>query len=125
MFLLRVCGPSGWALLAITLIAAGYIAAAVMRRVRHESTASIDHARHAVLFWGGMAAVLGFLSQCAAVFEAMTAIMSATAIDPNVVRQGFGQSFVPSFWGFGVLTACAMVWIILGVSGRRTERSMA
>ena len=123
LFLINVCGPSGWALLAISLISFIYIFIAITRAIRHPNKGTADYARHAVLFWGGMAAVLGFLSQCAAIFEAMSAIMVATALDPEIIREGFGQSFIPSFWGFSILMICAVVWMILGITGRTVKEN--
>lgn len=124
LFLIRVCGLSGWALLAISLIALVSVGTAIISAIRRLSSVRSEYARHGVLFWGGMAAVLGFLSQCAAVYEAMTTIMTATAISSQVIRQGFGESFVPSLWGFSVLTACAIVWAVLGLFGTHQERSL-
>jgi len=125
LFLINICGPSGWALLAVSIISLAYIILAITHAVRTPRKDFAGYTRHAVLFWGGIAAVLGFLSQCAAIFEAMTAIMAATALDPEIIREGFGQSFIPSFWGFSILLMCAVVWIILGIAERGGEESQA
>jgi hypothetical protein len=53
----------------------------------------------------------------------MTTIMTATALDPEIIREGFGQSFIPSFWGFGILLMCTVVWIVLGLAGHGGEES--
>jgi len=133
LYLIRVCGPSGWGLLIVTVLALVFIVRALSRRQPRDPEAAPGtdtghaYARHSILFWGAMAAVLGFLSQCAAVYTALTTILSAEALSQAAVQRGFAESFIPSFWGFGVLVVCALVWLGLALANRRprTHRRQA
>ncbi len=129
LYLIRVCGPSGWGLLIVTILAVLFIVRALLRRWNHGAGAAhgadngYEYARHAILFWGAMGAVLGFLSQCAAVYAALTRIMSAEALSPAAVQRGFAESFIPSFWGFGLLAVCLLFWFVLdSTRGRAPAR---
>ena len=47
---------------------------------------------NALLFWGVVAALLGFLGQCQGSFQALTEILRATEISPGVVAEGPGMA---------------------------------
>ena len=68
---------------------------------------------NAILFWGGMAAVMGFLGQCQGVFLALNNILAAPEISPQVVAEGFVISFVPTLFGFGILAFSGIAWLSL------------
>jgi biopolymer transport protein ExbB/TolQ len=68
---------------------------------------------HAILFWGAVSAVLGFLGQITGIYNALGAIMRATAISPSVIAQGFAESFTTTIFGIEILLVSAIVWFIL------------
>ncbi len=122
LYLIEVCGPSGWGLLLASAIVVGLVIRTVWQTSSGRGAPpppALVHARHAILFWGGMAAILGFLGQCAAIHAAMTAIIPAESISPDLIDQGFSESFIPSFWGFGILSFSALAWAGLGHWHRR------
>jgi len=70
-------------------------------------------ARSGILFWGFVSAVLGFLGQCAGLYQAITTVVTAPALSPEVVAEGFAASFVPTLWGGGLLLLSGLAWLAL------------
>lgn len=68
---------------------------------------------NAILFWGSASAVLGFLGQCQATYLALSAILAAPEISPDVVAQGFVISFIPTLFGLGIFALAAAAWATL------------
>jgi len=67
----------------------------------------------AILFWGSASAVLGFLGQCQATYLALSAILAAPEISPDVVAEGFVISFIPTLFGLGIFAFAAAAWATL------------
>jgi hypothetical protein len=102
-------GIVGIPLLVLSLVILGLILRA-MARLRHKGE---DTTLFAILFWGFAAAVLGFLGQCAGLYNALTVISAAQSIDPSIVSRGFAQSFTTTLWGGGLLIVSGLAWFIL------------
>ena len=75
-----------------------------------------------VLFWGSASAVIGFLGQCHGVYLAMSSILAASELAPNIVAEGFVISFVPTLFGLGILSFAFVVWVTLRLLPTRTGR---
>lgn len=101
-------GVMAWPLLALTIVIVGLILRAVSRAP--ENAESI---LFAILFWGFTAAVLGFLGQCAGLYNALTVISSADAVDPHILARGFAESFSTTLWGSGLLIVSGLAWFVL------------
>ncbi len=65
---------------------------------------------NSLLFWGGVAAIIGFLGQCQGAYLALEVIFQATEISPAVVAEGFVISFVPTLFGLGILGYSLSAW---------------
>lgn len=79
-----------------------------------------------LLFWGVVAAVLGFLGQCNGVNQSPTAILEASEVSPRVVTQGFVISFVSALFGLGILAFALAAWGCLKLLARgRLVRSVS
>jgi len=76
-----------------------------------------DHL-NGLLFWGGVASILGFLGQCDGAYRAVSAILYATEISPSVVAEGFVISFVPTLFGLGILAFAVSAWASLRLLAR-------
>jgi hypothetical protein len=107
-------GIVGILLLVLSLVILGLIlrATASLRHKREDTTL------FAILFWGFAAAVLGFLGQCAGLYNALTVISAAQSIEPSIVSRGFAQSFTTTLWGGGLLIVSGLAWLILRTLGR-------
>ena len=73
-----------------------------------------------ILFWGFVAAVLGFLGQCSGLYNGLTAISRASEIDPRIVQQGLAESFSTTLWGGALLLIAGIAWFVLGALGKRS-----
>jgi CubicO group peptidase (beta-lactamase class C family) len=83
------------------------------RRASDHPDAAVDEGRAAILFWGFVAAILGFLGQCAALYHALGTVIEAKALDPTVLAEGFATSFVTTLWGVGLLLLAGLAWLSL------------
>ena len=108
MVLLKSAGIAGIPLMVLTLVVAALILRAAWRGMHGRPVDLFS-----LLFWGFAAAVLGFLAQCAGLYNALTVIGEATAISPQVVARGFAQSFVTTLWGGSLLLLAGFAWAVL------------
>ena len=110
--IIRLSGMFGPALTALGLVVLFLSARAVFAagRAGKKDGRDLRDRTNGVLFWGGAAAVLGFLGQCQGTYLALTAIIAAPEISPQVVAEGFVISFVPTLFGLGILAFAGVVW---------------
>jgi hypothetical protein len=78
-----------------------------------------------VLFWGGLAAVLGFLGQWMGVNKMSRAVAEQGIVSPRAVTIGLAESLVTPVAGMTVLVVAAFLWFLLRIGlwsiGRREE----
>lgn len=112
---IRSAGPFAAPLAILTvLLGVAVVRTALHRRRSGETSgAGLLQGGAAILFWGFVAAILGFLGQCAALYRIMRIVVPATAISPDVLAEGFGASFVPTLWGSGLLLVAGVAWLLL------------
>jgi biopolymer transport protein ExbB/TolQ len=67
---------------------------------------------HAIIFWGGVGAVLGILGQITGIYNALGAIIKATEIDPRICAMGFAESFSTTLFGLTMLLVSAVLWFV-------------
>lgn len=65
---------------------------------------------NAILFWGGVAAILGIIGQLSALWVSLNEIMAAPDISPQMVYAGYLSSFVTAMFGLIVLLVSAVCW---------------
>ena len=120
------CGPYGWPLLilavvnvvlivrkAVQLFGARGAATLSSADVQDAAGATFESGLNAILFWGAMSAVLGFLGQYSGIYKALQAIQGARAISPNVVAAGFAESFTTTLFGLTIFVFSAIAWFVL------------
>jgi len=69
-----------------------------------------------ILFWGVVAAVLGFLGQWSGYWKASQAILRdgpRVGINPAAVIVGFGEALITAFVGLGILIVACVLWYLL------------
>ncbi|MCP4545198.1 MAG: hypothetical protein GY835_01880 [bacterium] len=110
----KSCGMMGAPLLILTVVILILVfrAAVALRCGRRE------HAVFPILFWGFVAAVLGFLGQIAGLYNALTAIAHASQLDSNIVRQGLTESFSTTLWGGALLLLSGLAYSLFALVGR-------
>lgn len=109
MQFIKQSGIIGIPLLLLTVVIIGLITFVVIGHRRRDVSGPL----FAILFWGFTAAVLGFLGQCAGLCNALVAISGADALDPQIISQGFAQSFTTTLWGGGLLLFAGLTWLVL------------
>ena len=110
--IIRLSGMFGPALAVLGIVVVFLSVRAVLAATwaRDKNGLDLKDRTNAVLFWGGAAAVLGFLGQCQGTYLALNAIISAPEISPQVVAEGFVISFIPTLFGLGIFAFAGVVW---------------
>lgn len=67
----------------------------------------------AVLFWGGVAAMLGFLGQWIGIHNLTRHIHELGVVSPEAVSYGISESLLTPIAGMTVLVAAAFLWFFL------------
>ncbi len=67
----------------------------------------------AVLFWGFVAAVLGFLGQWIGIHKLSVVVAELGIISPQAVAYGISESLLTPITGMAVLVYAAFVWFLL------------
>jgi hypothetical protein len=75
-------------------------------------TRSID----AILFWGSLTAIFGFLGQWNGLYKAANALMDYGLANPKLIVLGFGESLGTSVFGLFALVVAAFLWFGLRVA---------
>lgn len=127
---IRLSGPWGLLLALLALVVLLMVIRATVGLIRRPSPSAplVSERLSAILFWGFVSAVVGFLGQCHGAYLAMTQILAAPEISMAVVAEGFVISFVPALFGLGVLAFALVCWAslkLLSRGGPSTARSAA
>jgi len=124
--LILLSGPYGYflAFLALVVLFISLRASWCILRDPDLSPQVVRDQLNGLLFWGGVASILGFLGQCDGAYRAVSAILSATEISPAVVAEGFVISFVPTLFGLGILAFAVSAWASLGLLARSRTTPM-
>ena len=67
----------------------------------------------AILFWGCLTAIFGFLGQWVGLNKAANAVITLGAVNPKFVILGIGESLGTSVFGMFTLVAAAFLWFAL------------
>jgi biopolymer transport protein ExbB/TolQ len=86
---------------------------------RPENAAAATNGINAILFWGALSAILGLLGQSSGLYNSLNVIAQAQAISPNLVAQGFAESFSTTIIGLTTLVLSAVAWFALNAWKRR------
>jgi biopolymer transport protein ExbB/TolQ len=120
---LMEAGPMIWPVILLALV----ILILVIRNAvaligKRAESASRRNSIDAVLFWGGFAAVIGFLGQWLGVMKLITAIVERGIVSPKAVVFGLSESLLTPIAGMFVLVAAAFLWFVLRVGLWSVER---
>ena len=109
-------GPVAWPLLAITI--ANLVLIIKYGSRVFGSDAKQDPAAeagiNAILFWGVMAAVLGYLGMYGGVYRSLTAIAAAgIGVNPGLVAKGISEAISDPIAGLLICVLSAVSWFVL------------
>ena len=68
---------------------------------------------NAILFWGVLSIVIGFLAHFMGLYQALLAISRATDVSPAVIAQGYAQSLLTILFGMTIFIVSAVFWFLL------------
>jgi len=102
--ILLLAGVIGWLVLWNGLCLLGRWGGPTARRRQ-----SID----AVLFWGAVAAVLGFLGQWIGINQLSRVVAERGIVSPQAVAYGISESLLTPLAGMAVLVVAAFLWFFL------------
>jgi len=68
---------------------------------------------NAIIFWGAIAAIVGFLSHYLGLYYAMFAIMEANDISPAIVAGGYAASLITILSGLTIFIISLIIWFVL------------
>lgn len=71
------------------------------------------HSIDSILFWGGLAAVLGFLGQWVGIGKLTRYIAEQGVVNPPAVAYGISESMLTTVTGMVVLVVAAFLWFFL------------
>jgi CubicO group peptidase (beta-lactamase class C family) len=110
--LIRLSGPYGYFLFLLSFVVLFLTLRATLAILRGSvsTPGAVQEQRNGLLFWGGVAAILGLLGQFDGSYRALSQILSASEISPDVVAEGFVISFVPTLFGLGILGFAVAAW---------------
>jgi hypothetical protein len=75
--------------------------------------ARLESGLNAILFWGAISGILGFLAHFMALYKIIGIVTRAEVISPNLVAIGFGESLVSILFGLWIFTFSAVIWFFL------------
>ncbi len=112
---LMEAGPLIWPIILLTLVIGLLVLWNVLCLLlrRSDIAARRRQSIDAVLFWGGVAAVLGFLGQWIGIHKMTRAIHEAGGVSPPAVAYGISESLLTPVAGMAVLVAAALLWFFL------------
>jgi biopolymer transport protein ExbB/TolQ len=64
----------------------------------------------AILFWGCISAVLGFLGQFSGSYLSLMAIRKAGLVHPGMLAEGIAVSLLSTIFGLAILAVSALLW---------------
>jgi hypothetical protein len=70
----------------------------------------------AVLFWGAIAAIVGWMGQWSGLLKSASAVFEYGAVNPTRVMLGVGESFTTSVLGMGLLVVASFLWLGLRIA---------
>jgi len=65
---------------------------------------------NAILFWGGVTAMLGIIAQLSGMWVSLNEILTAPDISAPMILTGYLSSFVPTLFGLIVFLVSAICW---------------
>ncbi len=119
----QTMGPFAWPLL---IIAVANLAMIGLRARDLYGSGAASDARlgariNAVLFWGVVALLLGYLSQYAGLYLSMTAIAQLDGVSTGLVAKGIAESIMATIFGLVIMVLSSIAWFLL----RARHRSLA
>ncbi len=113
---LMEAGPLIWPVILLVLVILGLtLRNALALAMSPTSMARRRNSIDSILFWGSVAALIGFLGQWIGVMKLVTAIVERGIVNPQAVVMGLSESLLTPVAGMFVLVIAAFLWFFLRV----------
>ena len=120
---LREAGPLIFPVILLVLVIAGLGVVNAVALIRRKSAApSRRNSIDAILFWGSVAALIGFLGQWLGIMKIITVIVEHGVVSPNMVVLGLSESLLTPVAGMFVFVVSVFLWFFLRVGLWTKER---
>lgn len=120
---MREAGPLIFPVILLALVIAILAIRNAVALLSTKSTAaSRRNSIDAILFWGSVAALIGFLGQWLGIMKMITVIHEHGIVSPNMVVLGLSESLQTPFGGMVVFVISGFVWFFLRVGLWTKER---
>lgn len=106
-------------LLALVILVLTLINAVRLARPSGRRSPGLPKSIDAILFWGCLTAIFGFLGQWVGLNRATHAVAQHGAVNPSLVILGIGESLGTTVFGLFTLVVAAFFWFALRVVQRR------
>jgi len=74
---------------------------------------ALESGINAIVFWGAIAAIIGFFAHYLGIYYAMQAISRANDISPAIVAYGYSMSLITILSGLMIFIISFVVWFVL------------
>lgn len=120
---MREAGPLIFPVILLVLVIAGLGVVNAVALIRRKSAApSRRNSIDAILFWGSVAALIGFLGQWLGIMKIITVIVEHGVVSPNMVVLGLSESLLTPVAGMFVFVVSVFLWFFLRVGLWTKER---
>ena len=121
-----IMGPVAWPLL---LIAVANIVLIVWRASQLVGPSpkpgpAVEAGINAILFWGVVALLLGYLGQYSGMYLSLSAIIRAPVISPGMLAAGIAESITTTIFGLMILVVSSIAWFLLRGRYRKLTQSL-
>lgn len=106
----------------VIVILALYNAVVMLIRVKISTGPRRRRGIDSVLFWGGVAAVLGFLGQWLGISKLTHVVVARGIVSPQAVVYGLSESLLTTVTGMFILVAAGFLWFCLRLGLWTLER---
>ena len=122
---MREAGPLIFPVILLALVIAILAIRNAVALLSTKSTAaSRRNSIDAILFWGSVAALIGFLGQWLGIMKMITVIHEHGIVSPNMVVLGLSESLQTPLGGMVVFVISGFVWFFLRVGLWTKERGV-
>ena len=106
-------------LLALVILVLTVVNGIRLARPNARKSPGLPRSIDAILFWGCLTAVFGFLGQWVGLNKAANFVAQAGAVNPPLVLMGIGESLGTTVFGMFTLVVAAFLWFALRVAQHR------
>jgi len=116
------CGVMLWPILVLAIVVLVLMVVNTVRLARGRAGPQVQSSINAILFWGVVTTILGFIGQWLGLYKAVQVIFEFAprlGINPRAVGIGFAESLRTAIFGVTVLLVAGVSWFALSAWRRR------